>query len=558
MPNTERQLRFNGSLSPRSAALAGAAMAVTGLVMTLHTEPGELIAAYILIAVGVGFAGYRSGTDLDTERGALVHWWGYFVPLIRQEKSIGDIDRIQLDREIRGADKNRRLVYPLRLLDSSGAALELCAPTDYQSARTAAERAARALQRNLHDHSSGRDSIREWDRLDESLIARCQRLGIDPALPDIPRSAGIELGRGPHGEAVIRLKSSGLQLEHGIGITILVGVLAAVIGTLATGSGSLDRGVLVVGGLIALPVLVATIHMLVMAFSSEFVIASGTRLRLPGNGVVSQRQLDFGDIEEILLPASSKDPADPERPPSGLERITQALGQAREVRVRGDWGERGIGGHLSPADQQRLHDALLYIILHGADAAAARMGAGRPTVAARAGTAGRRTVLILLALAVSPLAAWHTATLWPAGLKASVFGRTLPPRPARHYALSGENMVGQREADALVVTVQNIGIRPLGPQRASQYRWPAMEIWVKPGGEWEKLGEQRLAGEAVSFTLDEGATAHHIGAREFRLDGLGQRCRDTRCYARLELHLQLPDGSWGWGAAGPTPILVLP
>ncbi len=563
MHDQGQRIRIHGFLSPLHAAVTGAAVALFGLVMSLSAGPVGLVFAYSLIALGIAAIGLRNGTDLDTGRGLVIRWWGYIIPLIRQQEPTSAIERVHLDKEMRTSKtgSNTWLVYPLRLERAAGAALELCAHRDYRTARADAERAAKALQLSLHDNSGIGKSVREWDRLDESLAARCRRLDINPALPDIPRDAGLELGRGPAGEAVIRLKPAGLQWEHGIGIAFMAGLVAAVISSLVAESGGQDRDFMLTG-LMTLPVLIgggaAATHMIGRALSSEFVTAAGTRLCFPGHGLTYTRCVDIGEIEEIEFSGASQGATDRDQPLGALERMKNRLGLGNQVRIRGDWGMRGIGGHLSPADQQRLHDALLHIILTGPDTAAMRIGAGRLELSAGPGATWRNLVLVMLALATLPVAAWHTAAAWPAGLKSAMFGRTLPPRPAKHYALIGEGMVAQREGDVLVVTVQKIGIRPLGPQRASQYRWPAMQIGVRPSGEWEQLGEQRLPDEAVSFAVPEGATLHHIGAREFRFDGLGQRCHDTRCYARLELHLQLPDGRWDWGAAGPTPPLILP
>jgi hypothetical protein len=174
----------------------------------------------------------RMGVIIDRRRGRMVKWYGLIIPMIRREHMMGLCDRLALTREVRKSDKSTQTVYPVRL---EGNAQEkpilIEEPTDYQQARATAESLAEFLRLPLVDVSSGKEVVREPDRLDESIRERVRRTGEEmpeAAAPSQMRSTLQE----ESGTLHIRIPPPGVTGAHRfqlIAFLILIGVGAFVV-----------------------------------------------------------------------------------------------------------------------------------------------------------------------------------------------------------------------------------------------------------------------------------------------------------------------------------------
>jgi hypothetical protein len=157
----------------------------------------------------------------------MVKWYGLLIPMLRREHMIGLCDRLAVTREERTSDDSTQIVYPVRI---EGVAQEkaVCIeePVDYQQARATAESLARFLRLPLVDRSSGKDVVRESDRLDESLRERARRTGEE--IPEVAPPPQIRSAlREESGTLHIRIPPTGVTVAHRlelIGVLVFIGV----------------------------------------------------------------------------------------------------------------------------------------------------------------------------------------------------------------------------------------------------------------------------------------------------------------------------------------------
>ena len=186
----------------------------------------------IFAMVGLGLMAGRRGIIIDRQRHRVVRWYGLLLPMVRRENLLGLCDRLALTREVRKSDKSTRIVYPVRLEgNAQEKAIHIHEPLDYQEARRTAESLAAFLRLPLVDLSSGKEVVREPDRLDESIRERVRRTGEeipDAVAPPQMRSTLQE----ESGTLHIRIPPTGVTAVHRlclISFLIFVGVAAVVL-----------------------------------------------------------------------------------------------------------------------------------------------------------------------------------------------------------------------------------------------------------------------------------------------------------------------------------------
>jgi hypothetical protein len=186
----------------------------------------------IFSLIGLGLMTGRRGVIIDRRRGRLVKWYGLIVPMIRKDHMLGFCDRLALTREVRKSDKSTQIVYPISLEgDAQEKAICIEEPLDYQEARSTAEALAGFLRLPLVDLSSGKEVVREPERLDESIRDRARRTGEempDAVAPPQMRSTLQEESDTLH----IQIPPTGVTAVHRfhlIVVLIFIGVTAFIL-----------------------------------------------------------------------------------------------------------------------------------------------------------------------------------------------------------------------------------------------------------------------------------------------------------------------------------------
>ena len=186
----------------------------------------------VFSTVGLVLMAGRRGIVIDRQRHRVVKWYGLLVPMVRRESLLSLCDRLTLSREVRRSDKSTRIVYPVRLEGNAQEhAIPIVEPLEYQEARRTAESLSEFLRLPLADLSSGKEVVREPDRLDESIRERARRTREeipDAVAPPQMRSALRE----ESGTLHIRIPATGVTAVHRfhlIAVLIFIGVAIFVV-----------------------------------------------------------------------------------------------------------------------------------------------------------------------------------------------------------------------------------------------------------------------------------------------------------------------------------------
>ena len=131
----------------------------------------------VFTALGSALMFGRSGTIIDRRKGSIVQWSGLLVPMKKTTYPLGFHDRITIRKDLRRSNKRTYYAYPIVLKGSHGTSegIVFDEPTDYPQARRTAEEITTFLRLPLVDTTSGKDVIREPDKLDESIRERAKR-----------------------------------------------------------------------------------------------------------------------------------------------------------------------------------------------------------------------------------------------------------------------------------------------------------------------------------------------------------------------------------------------
>jgi len=291
----------------------------------------------IFATVGLVLMLGRRGIVIDRQRHRVVKWYGLLFPMIRREKFLTLCDRLTLTREVQKSDKSTRIVYPVRLEgNDQDAAIHIEEPLDYQEARRTAESLAEFLRLPLEDLSSGKEVVREPDRLDESIRERARRTGEE--MPDAPAPSQMRSTLTEEsGTLHIRIPPTGVTSVHRfhlIAVLIFVGVAAFVLRPFLSVDAQDPMSFLFIGfigvGFVLLPLVSVLSRVAGQARRGCTVQASRSLLRVEQGKRVTEILVD--ELEELEI-HESPPPAGITKTPDGLLMIDKsAVGQGSQNR----------------------------------------------------------------------------------------------------------------------------------------------------------------------------------------------------------------------------------
>ena len=168
----------------------------SGLVPAQNGPPAAvgLLFGAVFAGVGAVLVFGRSGCVLDTRHGTVTRWWGLLGPWWRRERSLAELDRVTMTREVRRSDKSTYTVFPVRLA-GNGEAVTLAESRKEETARKLAEDVAKFLGFPLADSSTGAEVVREADSLDASVRERAVLAGSPELLPERPADLRCRIRR---------------------------------------------------------------------------------------------------------------------------------------------------------------------------------------------------------------------------------------------------------------------------------------------------------------------------------------------------------------------------
>jgi hypothetical protein len=131
----------------------------------------------VFTVLGTALMFGRSGMTINRRKGSIVQWSGLLVPMKKTTYPLGYYDRITIRKDLRRSKKRTYYAYPIALKGSHGTreGIVFDEPTDYPQARRTAEEITTYLRLPLVDTTSGKDVVREPDKLDESIRERAKR-----------------------------------------------------------------------------------------------------------------------------------------------------------------------------------------------------------------------------------------------------------------------------------------------------------------------------------------------------------------------------------------------
>jgi hypothetical protein len=184
----------------------------------------------VFTALGTALMFGRSGMIIDRKKGTIMQWSGLLVPMKKTTYPLGYHDRITIQKDLRRSKKRTYYAYPIVLNVSHGASegIVFDEPTDYPQARRTAEEITTFLKLPLLDRTSGKEVIREPDKLDESIRERARRTNERVAAFEPPPGMRARV-REESGTLIIEIPPQKLNAEHykRMAIFMIIGVVAA-------------------------------------------------------------------------------------------------------------------------------------------------------------------------------------------------------------------------------------------------------------------------------------------------------------------------------------------
>lgn len=136
--------------------------------LVLFGLPFTIVGAYLVFGV--------KGTRIDLSTRTVDQWWGLIVPLKHKIQPLDRYKMVYLSKVEGDSDSSDN--YPIAITGGlQGDTLKIHAPLDYHEARFSAEELCRFLNFPLKDDSSGVETIRKPEELNESLRAFLRRSG---------------------------------------------------------------------------------------------------------------------------------------------------------------------------------------------------------------------------------------------------------------------------------------------------------------------------------------------------------------------------------------------
>lgn len=195
--------------------LRGADVKVNGR----HGRPSDAWIPGIMCLGGLALAGLRWRSAIELSEPALVDSYGWYFAGWQRRRALGALQRIEIGGAVqRGSGKNRRTVYPVCLV-CADRSHELEAPQSILNARRTAERIARAANLPLHDRSSGGESVRLPDQLDQPYVRRMTDADLAVVPPQAPRAV---LGEGDDGIVITVPSFGGAVAGRVVSIIVLL------------------------------------------------------------------------------------------------------------------------------------------------------------------------------------------------------------------------------------------------------------------------------------------------------------------------------------------------
>ncbi len=305
----------------------------------------------IFTALGTGLMFGRSGMIINRRKRSIVRWSGLLVPMKKTTYPLDYHDRITIRKELRSGEKQTYYAYPIVLKGSHGVGggIVFDEPTDYPQARRTAEKITAFLKMPLVDTTSGREVIREPDRLDESIRQRATRTKdkVEALHPPSHMRARV---KEESGTLIIEIPPQRLTLEHykRMGILMAIGAVAA----------GLILGVNNLRHLNAHDLVVyAPIGIFVLLFASRTVVRqtrSSCRIRASRDVLrVEQRTSNRRTVTEIPVDELEDFVMGDANLPAGVSKTPDGRYQAEGVRVHSP-NSSGYSGHQVMAGTKLL------------------------------------------------------------------------------------------------------------------------------------------------------------------------------------------------------------
>ena len=299
----------------------------------------------VFTALGAALMFGRSGMIIDRRKRSIVRWSGLLVPMKKTTYPLDYHDRITIRKDLRRSEKHTYYAYPIVLKGSHGVSegIVFDEPTDYPQARRTAEEITTFLKMPLVDTTSGREVIREPDRLDESIRERANRTKEEVTTFHPPPGMRARVGE-ESGTLIIEIPPQRLTIEHykRMAILMVIGAVALCIVIGFNNLGHLNAHHLVVYAPIGIFVLLFAIRpILRQARSSCRITASRDMLR------VEQRTSKRGRVTEIPVDELEDFVIGDANLPAGVSRTPDGRYQAQGVPV----SPRHSGGY---SDEQAM------------------------------------------------------------------------------------------------------------------------------------------------------------------------------------------------------------
>jgi hypothetical protein len=268
---------------------------------------------------------------IDRRKRSIVRWSGLLVPMKKTTYPLDYHDRITIRKDLRRSEKQTYYAYPIVLKGSHGVSegIVFDEPTDYPQARRTAEEITTFLKMPLVDTTSGREVIREPDRLDESICERANRTKEEVATFHPPPGMRARVGE-ESGTLIIEIPPQRLTIEHykRMAILMIIGAVALCIVIGFNNLRHLNAHHLVVYAPIGIFVLLFAIRpILRQARSSCCITASRNMLR------VEQRTSKRGRVTEIPVDELEDFVIGDANLPAGVSRTPDGRYQAQGVPV---------------------------------------------------------------------------------------------------------------------------------------------------------------------------------------------------------------------------------
>jgi hypothetical protein len=356
-PSTRTWTRLSGAA--RLVGLLFLLSGVTALYLQHHlavTEPASFAMGLGMTAIGLGVTFGNSGVRVSRRDHRVSWWFGLFVPMYRVDYALEDFASVRIDRERRHSRNTSYLVYPVRLIGRE--TLLLDESRDYLAARRIAEESARFLEFDLMDASSGTETLRPADALDEPLRERWLREKESfqmPTPPLVMKSRVQENG----GQVRIEIPMGGLRTVASPAVLFwalpLLMVVPAILALVRSVPADASPMFLLPIVPILLPLTIC-IGMPLLALRGHSVTADSTGLVVDTRTPIWTRQqrIETADLEELHVA----------EPKGGfLQRPGPQRGNP--IVARSDRSELSFGAHLSANECEYLAACIRQAMISG-------------------------------------------------------------------------------------------------------------------------------------------------------------------------------------------------